>query len=144
MNTLDKLIDMKKRNDRNREVTLEYLTDIENILSPFFLDFYNGKNDFPAEPQSICIKTWDKEKRKYICKGDLFFIYNPIKKPKGFSIVFMNDLEHVSSLKSEDFWIKVKEITEWLEKGLILFLEKNMKSKDQRVERLQKFIEKLK
>lgn len=143
MNALDKLIEIQKRNEKNKETAINLLLDIENILIPFFEDFYDTKNDFVDEPKSICIHTWNKQKGKYTCNETLYFTFSPFYK-RGFQVVLSNTLEHVSVLEGDDFWIKIKEITEWLEKGLLLYLEKNMKSRDQRVERLQKFIEKLK
>ena len=143
MNALDKLMEIQNQSNKNRELAINSLKEIEAILEPFFTEFYSNKSDYPTIPFSVCIHTWNKDKGKFTCNNDLYYFYNPFY-TKGFHVLGPEGFDHICCLKGDAFWIRVKDITEWLEKGLILFLERNMKSRDQRVERLQSFIEKLK
>mgnify|MGYP001164751252 CR=1 FL=1 len=161
INVVEKLIEVQEKERKRRDTAVKYLEELVEILEPVFLEI-EGESlesdmiDAEMETDAIWIPIWDKEKGKYSAiNSDLYFRYNnhygtnDTENP-GF-YVSTNYLkvwgENLLDIKGDEFWIKLKRITDWMVNYLPDYLENKDKNRDERLkgfEKVMKEIEKLK
>jgi hypothetical protein len=149
MSVLEKLTEVSSRETKRREQAVNYLNTLTEQLTPIFKDVFGCVEYVSGDTQYIkWIPAYDKEKKEYnTSNSEIYFRFgnhhgdNSTEYPgfyKSYEYPFWGD--DVTELKGQNFWIAVKQITDWLNNCLSDELDIIEKSRDQRFEQLEKIV----
>lgn len=157
-NIIEKLQEIQTKEVKRRKEAVKCIEELTEILAPILVDIegdiVNTEQDYYYGTEAIWIHTWNKEKNKYdFSNSNLYFRYDKhycdTKTEKEGFYYTEDSLSKlwgvdILDIKGTNFWIAIKEITDWIVNYLPKYIENKDRSRDQRLEKLIKITELLK
>lgn len=152
-NLIERLQEVQTKEVKRKDTAVRCLEELTQILAPIMLEIEGEEVDPPFDhysTEAIWIPTWNKEKNRYdLSNTSLYFRYDIHNgdyknEDEGFYIesrqgqpLWGTDLLDV---RGTTFWTQVKIITDWVINYLPEYIENKDKSRDKRLEQLEKVI----
>lgn len=152
MNIVERLVEMQDKEVKRRNDAVEYIIDLEELLSPIFLEIEGEEVITPQnheiETEAIWIPTWDKERDKYNYNNSvLYFRYGVAylseyeEENIGFYVEYHEGVKkggtELIEIKGSIFWEQIKVITDWLINYLPGYIKNKDESRDKRLVQLE-------
>lgn len=149
---LERLQELAEKERKRRDRAVKYLEKLIDILVPIFDDLFGVEfNPYLwKEDYFVRVMQWSKEQGEYV-GSQMYFRYkthyfdNGNYENVGFYVTLDDQFTPIGgtnllSLKGYEFWFRVKQICDWLTNYIPEQIEKADKSRDSRLDHLDKVV----
>lgn len=152
---IERLVEVQEKEVKRRIKAVEYVEELTEILAPLFLELVGEEvltpKNYDYETEAIWIPTWNKEVEKYDYTDTiLYFRYGAYdlneydREYEGFYVEYHEGIKKggtdLTEIKGSMFWEQIKVITDWLVNYLPSYIQGKDKSRDKRLEQLEKVL----